>query len=120
MKINKNSKRLLVIMGISAILITLVVAGFILSTKNDMTPTDTKIVQVLFENEESLLSIGGVVGAGIARDEKNYIVGIAVYVEDNMSDFHEIPSKLDGFQVFIKRMNEASTFEKASMIIRKY
>ena len=107
-------------MGISVVLIALVIAGFVLFAQNDMTPTDTKIVQVLYENEESLLSIEGVVGAGIARDENNYIIGIAVYVEDNMTDFQEIPSKLDGFQVFIKRMNEASEFEKANMIIRKY
>lgn len=118
--VNKISKRLLVIMGISVVLIAVVIAGFILFVQNDMTPTDTKIIQALDENEESLLSIEGVVGAGIARDENNHIIGIAVYVEDDMTDFQEIPSKLNGFQVFIKKMSEASEFEKANMIIRKY
>jgi hypothetical protein len=105
---------------ISAVLIAVVITGFVLFALNDMTPTDTKIVQVLDENEESLLSIEGVVGAGIARDENNYIIGIAVYVEDDMTDFQEIPSKLNGFQVFIKRMSEASEFEKENMLIRRH
>lgn len=120
MKENKVSKRFLIIAGISAVLIVLVVAGFIVFTQSDTRPTDTKIVDILFENEENLLSIEGVVGAGIARDENNYITGIALYVEDDMSDFHGIPSKLDGFQVFIKRISEASEFEETTMIIRKY
>jgi len=117
MKTNKIRKKLLVAVGISAILI--VVASFIFFTLSDRTPTDTKIVDILYENEATLLNIEGVVGAGIARDEKNCIIGIAVYVEDSMTDFQRIPSKLDGFLVFIKKMSEATEFERGSMIIRK-
>jgi len=120
MKTKKISKRLLVMVTISAVLIALVVAGIISFTQNDMTPTDTKIVQILYENKETLLNIEGVAGAGIAYDESNHIIGIAVYIEDNMTNFHTLPSKLDGFQVFIKRVSDVSEFEKAKMIIRKY
>jgi hypothetical protein len=118
--VNKISKKLLITAVISAVLIAVVITGFVLFALNDMTPTDTKIVQVLDKNEESLLSIEGVVGAGIARDENNHIIGIAVYVEDDMSDFQGIPSKLNGFQVFIKRLSEASEFEKENMIIHEH
>ncbi len=64
-----------------------------------------------------MLSIDGVVGAGIARDENNHIIGIAVYVEDDMTDVQKIPNKLGEFKVFIKGMSEASEFEKERMII---
>jgi len=117
MKTNKIRKRLLVFVGVSAILVAV---SFIVFTLNDRTPTDTKIVQILHENEASLLDIEGVVGAGIARDEQNYIIGIAVYVEDSMPDFQRIPSTLDGFQVVVKKMSETTEPERASMIIRKY
>jgi len=120
MTTNKIGKRLLVMVTISAVLIALVVAGIISFTQNDMTPTDTKIVQILYDNKETLLNIEGVAGAGIACDESNYIIGIAVYIEDNMTNFHILPSKLDGFQVFIKRVSDVSEFEKAKMVIRKY
>jgi hypothetical protein len=70
--------------------------------------------------EENLLSIDGVVGAGIARDEdNNYIIGIAVYVEDGIIDIKKIPSKLGEFDVFIKRINEATEFERERMILHK-
>ena len=93
------------------------VIGFMI---NPITPTDTKIVNILFENEDYLLSIEGVIGAGIARNESNnYIIGIAVYVEDDMTNVQEIPSELGGFKVFIKRISEASEFEKENMVIPK-
>jgi len=62
------------------------------------------------------------VGAGIARDEDNYIIGIAVYVEDDISDSQKqkIPSELGEFKVIIKNISEASDSEKANMIIRKH
>jgi len=82
-------------------------------------PTDVKIIEILHENEDDLLNIDGVIGAGIARDENNYIIGIAVYVEDNMTNTQDIPSELGEFQVFIVRISEASEFEKEKMIIIK-
>ena len=93
------------------------VIGFMI---NPITPTDTKIVNILFENEDYLLSIEGVIGAGIARNESNnYIIGIAVYVEDDMTNVQGIPRELNGFKVFTKRISEASEIEKEKMIIRK-
>jgi hypothetical protein len=121
MKMHKTRKRLLIIFGILALsVISIIVASFIFFTLSDWRPTDTKIIDILHENEATLLSIEGVVGAGIARDEMNYIVGIAIYVEDSMTDFQRVPNKLDGFQVVIKKMSEASEFERTSMIIRKH
>jgi len=94
------------------------VIGFII---NPIVPTDTKILNILEENEDYLLGINGVIEAGIARNESNnYIIGIAVYVEDNMTNVQEIPSELDGFKVFIKRISETSEFEKEKMFIHKY
>lgn len=110
------NKKFLIIIGI---LVVLVVTGFIYLTQIGITPTDTKIVQTLDKNKEALLSINGVVGAGIARDENNYIIGIAVYAEDNITNIQKIPNKLDNFKIFIKRMSEATEFEKERMIIRK-
>ena len=120
-EVDKISKRLLIMAGVSAVFIA-VIAVFIFFIPIDMRPTDTKIVQILYENEASLLNIQGVVGAGIARDENNYIIGIAVYVEDDISDSQKqkIPSELGEFKVIIKNISEASDSEKANMIIRKH
>ena len=115
------NKKFLARIGILALLVVgafvfFNVIGFII---NPIVPTDTKIVDALFENEDYLLGIDGVIGAGIARNESNnYIIGIAVYVEDNMTNVQEIPSELGEFKVFIKRISEASEFEKKRMIIR--
>ncbi len=112
---NNIDKKILIAVGILGVL---AVTGFLwISTPIGM-PTDTEIVDILKENEENLLSIEGVVGAGIARDENNYIIGIAVYVEDNMTNVQNIPSKLGEYEVFIKRISEASDFEKEKMIIK--
>jgi len=111
------NRKLLIPIGI---LLVVVVGAFVLVSQFDMEPTDTKIVKILEENKNDLLGIDGVIGAGIARNESNnYIIGIAVYVEDNMTNVQEIPSELGGFKVFIKRISEASEFEKENMIIRK-
>jgi hypothetical protein len=80
-------------------------------------PTDTKIIDLLHEKEENLLGVVGVVGSGIARDENNHIIGIAVYVEGNVTDLQDIPSKLGEFTVYIKEFTEACEFEKERMII---
>ncbi|MDI6905101.1 MAG: hypothetical protein QMD13_06405 [Candidatus Bathyarchaeia archaeon] len=112
----KVNKKFLIIIGIFVVLLV----AFVCFNVIGFIPTDTKIVGILFKNEDYLLSIDGVVGAGIARNESsNYIIGIAVYVEDNMTNVQEIPSELGGFKVFIKRISEASEFEKEKMVIRK-
>jgi hypothetical protein len=116
------NRRLLITIGVLAVL---VVGAFVFSIViwfiiNPIVPTDTKMVDILLENESYLLGIDGVVGAGIARNESNnYIIGIVVYVEDDMTNVQEIPSELGGFKVFIKRISEASEFEKEKMVIRK-
>ncbi len=116
------NRRLLIVIGVLAVLgvgafLFFCVIGFMI---NPIIPTDTKIVDTFFENEAYLLGIDGVIGAGIARNESNnYIIGIAVYVEDNMTDVQQTPNELGGFQVFIKRISETSEFEKEQMIIRK-
>jgi len=85
---------------------------------NPIVPTDVKIVEILDRNRDVLLNIDGVVGAGIARSEiDNSITGIAVYVEDDMTNVQEIPSELEGFKVFLKRMSETSEYERENMII---
>lgn len=76
---NSMSKKFLAAVGV---FIVLLVAGVVYLTSFNIHPTDEKIVDILLENEEDLLSIEGVVGAGIARNEDNHIIGIAVYVED--------------------------------------
>lgn len=108
------TKRLSITIGV---LVVLVIAGIVYVTQISIIPTDVKIVEILEENKENLLSVDGVVGAGIARDEDNHIIGIAVYVEDNEADTQQIPSKLGEFKVFIKKISEASEFEKERMII---
>jgi len=58
---------------------------------NPIMPTDVKIAQVLEKNKNDFLGIEGFVGAGIARNESdNSIIGIAVYVKDNMINVQEI------------------------------
>jgi len=87
---------------------------------NPIVPTDAKIVEVLDRNRDDLLSIDGVIGAGIARNASDSsIIGIAVYVEDDMTDVQEIPSELEGFKVFVKRISETSEYERENMIIHK-
>jgi len=119
MRLGRLGRRLSLLVGFSAVSVVLVIFGFMFFPPCNVRPTDTKIVEILYENKESLFSVDGVVGAGIARDDNNYIIGIAVYVEDDMVDLERIPSELNGFQVFVKRMSEASESERASMIIRK-
>jgi len=107
------------------VLATLVVGAFVFFSVigfmiDPIVPTDTKIIDILFKNEDYLLGIDGVGGAGIARNESNnYIIGIAVYVEDSMTSVQEILNELGEFKVFIKKISETSEFEKEQMIIRK-
>ena len=114
MKIKTNQK---ILIGIG-ILGLLVVAGLVYVSQIGITPTDTKIVKILEENEKMLLSIDGVVGADIARNEDNSIAGIAVYIEDTVDD-QKIPNKLGEFNVVVRKISEVTEFEKERMIIRK-
>lgn len=109
-------RRLLIASGV---LLVLAVAGVVFVTRIGIRPTDTKIIDILGENREELLSIDGVVGAGIARDEDNHIIGIAVYVEDDMTEIRRIPAMLGEFEVLVKRASEISEFEREKMIIHK-
>jgi hypothetical protein len=108
--VNKISKRFLIMAGVSAAFVAVIAVFIFLISPISIRLTDTKIVQILYENEASLLNIEGVVGAGIVRNENNHIVGIAVYVEDNISggQKRKIPSELNGFKVIIKKVSETS------------
>lgn len=110
----KTDKKLWISVGMLA----LAVAGIIFVSQVGITPTDTKIIDLLHENGENLLGVVGVVGAGIARDENNHIMGIAVYVDDNVADAQQIPSNLGEFTVYVKDVAEASDFERERMIIQ--
>ena len=99
------------------VLAVLVLTGISYIVLIGITPTDTKIIDLLDENKQNLLNIVGFAGAGIARDENNYITGIAVYVEGNLTNIQQIPSKLGEFTVYIKDLTETSEFEKERMII---
>lgn len=111
-----------ILIGMIVVLVigTIFLLSVILWMLNPIVPTDVKIHHTLDENQDFLLGIDGVIGAGIARNSSNnYIIGIAVYVEDDITDVQEIPDKLGEFMVFIKRMSEISEFEKERMIIRR-
>jgi len=87
---------------------------------NPIAPTDTRIIEILERNKNELLSIEGVIGAGIARSESdNSIVGIAVYVEDDVTNVQEIPTELEGFKVFVKKISQTSEYERQNMIIHR-
>jgi hypothetical protein len=109
-----TNKKLWVLIGILAVAIV----GLIFVSQVGITPTDTKIIDLLHANEENLLGIVGMVGAGIARDETNHIIGIAVYIEANLTDSQQVPSKLGEFTVYVKDVAEASEYELENMIIR--
>ena len=95
----------------------MVICGFIYINQTTATPTDTKIVVIILENKDKLLDIDGVVGAGIAKNENNATIGIAVYIEDDIASNHLIPRKINDYHVYIKKINETSEIEKEEMII---
>ena len=95
----------------------MIIGGFIYLNQTTVTPTDTKIVVIILENKDKLLDIDGVVGAGIAKNENNASIGIAVYVEDENISSHLIPSRINEYHVSIKKINETSEIEKGEMII---
>jgi hypothetical protein len=94
----------------------LIAVGWML---NPIVPTDVKIYRALEENKDSLLSIDGVVGAGIARNSStNYVIGIDVYLADNVTSVEEIPKELGEFTVYVKAISEIGESQKEVMIIR--
>jgi len=114
--------KLAIIIGSLVVLVigTIFLLSVILWMLNPIVPTDVKIHYTLKENQDFLLSIDSIIGAGIARNSSNnHIIGIAVYVEDNITDVQEIPDKLGEFTVFIKRISEVSEFEKERMLISR-
>lgn len=122
-KINIKKKRWIVFVFLALLLVGVAltfVIGFLgfFFFGGGIYPTDVKIIDTLYEHEEFLLGIDGVIGAGIRRNESNnHIIGIAVWVEENMTNIQEIPNELGGFEVFIKRTSEASGLERDKMII---
>jgi len=109
------TKRLLFVSSIIVLMIT----GIVVIAQIGIKPTDKMIIEILEENRDNLLSIVGIIGAGIARDtcSNNHIIGITIYL-DNMTENHEIPNKLGDFTIFIKGIDEASKFEIETMIIQ--
>lgn len=91
------SRKISVAIGMVIILIL----GWCL-THFGITPTDTRIIRVFEESRDDLLSVVGVVGAVIARDQKNHIIGIAVYVNDDFASTRQLPGKLGEFDVSVK------------------
>jgi hypothetical protein len=86
---------------------------------NPIVPTDVQIIGILNENKNLLLSIDGVVGAGIARNTSdNHIIGINVYVEGNMTNIQDIPKQLGAYTVFIQNVNETTASQKDMIIHR--
>ncbi len=110
--IDMNRKKALMALGILAVL------GIAFFAQLGIKPADVRIIEILEKNRGKLLGLVGVVGAGIARDENNHIVGIAVYVDDCVIDKEKIPDHLGEFKIYIKRFYEISSFEKDGMIIR--
>ena len=116
----EEKKVSLIPIGIGILGVSVVILGFLYVSQFDIKPTDTKICDILAENEENLLNIDGFAGAGIARNEStNYIIGIAIYVENNMTNIQEIPREFGEFKVFVKNISDASEFEKEKIIIHK-
>ena len=119
---NMSKKRkITVIIGASALVIgSFLLFTIILTIVNPIYPTDSKIINTLNQNENYLLNIPNVVGAGIARNNSNnYIIGIAVYIADNATNTHEIPQRLGDFTVFIIRISDVSQFDRDHMIVRR-
>ena len=120
-----SSNRKLKFILITGLIVVLVIGTFFvlivtLWMLNPIVPADVKIPDTLEENRDALFSIDGVIGAGIATNSStNHIIGIAVYVEDNFTDVQQIPDKLGGFTVFIKRIGEISVYEKEHMLISR-
>lgn len=122
-KITIKKNRWFVIVFLALLLVSVIALTFVIGFLGffffgGIYPTDAKIIDTLYENEEKLLGIDGFIGAGIRRNESNnHIIGIAVWVEENMTNIQEIPNELGGFEVFIKRTSEASGLERDKLII---
>jgi len=107
-----------------AILLAVIIIVSIFLIQFSITPQDTKIIKIIELNKNKILNIEGVVGAGIKMNEDDSSASIVIYVEDDIQEIEKIPSKLydknlGEYRVFIKRISEASDFEKEKMIIYK-
>jgi hypothetical protein len=114
---NKISRKYIVFLLIVSVSAALLTIEAIFTTQNRISSADAEIVQVLHRNEKMILSIKGVLGAGIARSRNGSTLGIALYVVNNMSDFREIPNEIDGFNVFSSHIWNVSEYEKANMVV---
>lgn len=76
------------------VLLAIIIIISIFLIQFGITPQDTKIIKILELNKDKILNIEGVVGAGINMNKDNNIVGIVIYVEDNIQEIKRIPSKL--------------------------
>ena len=107
-----------------AILLAVIIIVSIFLIQFDITPRDTKIIKILELNKDKILNIEGVVWAGINMNEDSRSASIVIYVEDDIQEAEKIPRKLYNknlgeYKVFIKKISEASDFEKEKMIIYK-
>jgi len=106
------------------VLLAIIIIISIFLIQFGITPQDTKIIKILELNKDKILNIEGVVGAGIKMNEDSRSTSIIIYVEDDIQETKKIPSKLydknlGEYKVFIKKISEASDFEKEKMIIYK-
>lgn len=108
------------------VFLTVIIIISIFLIQFGITPQDTKLIKILERNRDKLLNIEGVVGAGIKRNEDNNITGIVVYIEDDITEIDKtkildklIDKNLGEYKIFIKKISEASDFEKEKMIIHK-
>jgi len=76
------------------VLLAIIIIISIFLIQFGITPQDTKIIKILELNKDKILNIEGVVGAGINMNKDNNIVGIVIYVEDNIQEIKRIPSNL--------------------------
>ncbi len=117
-----NKKRKLTLaVGVSVLAVTVFLLFIvIMALANPIYPTDARIIDTLNQNKAAILSNPSVLGAGIARNStNNHIVGIAVYVADNVTDTAQIPQTLGGFDVFIKHVNAATDWGNNLIISRE-
>ena len=106
------------------VFVVLIIIVSIFLIQFSITPQDTKKIKIIELNKDKILDIEGVVGAGINMNEDNSSASIIIYVEDDIQETEKIPSKLydknlGEYKVFIKKIGEASDFEKEKMIIYK-
>ena len=76
--------------------------GFILFP---IIPNDVRIYRTIQENSELLEGIDGVLAAGIGSDGTNHIVGINIYIDENMTNPQAVPGMLGDFPTILVRID---------------